>query len=74
MMRVNIAKLRGAIASAGYTQERLSDAISMDKSTFSRKIKSDGLTFSIGEMHKIVSILNLSKTEASEIFLSNISQ
>ena len=69
-MRVDTKRLRGAITSAGYTQERLSEALSIDKSTFSRKMQSAGLSFSIGEMHKMVDILGLSNTEASEIFLA----
>lgn len=69
-MKVNTNKLRGAIATAGYTQEQLSEAINVDKSTFSRKMKSEALSFSIGEMHRIVDVLGLSKAEASEIFLA----
>lgn len=69
-MRVDTNKLRAAITSAGYTQERLSEALSIDKSTFSRKMQSAGLSFSIGEMHRMVDILGLSNTEASEIFLA----
>lgn len=69
-MRVDTKKLRGAIVGAGYTQEKLSEALSIDKSTFSRKMQSEGLSFSIGEMHRMVEILNLSNSEASEIFLA----
>ena len=69
-MRVDTKRLRGAIVGAGYTQERLSEALSIDKSTFSRKMQSEGLSFSIGEMHRMVDILGLSNAEASEIFLA----
>lgn len=70
VMQVNVAKLRGKIAEQGLTQEKIANDLSIDKSTFSRKMKSDALDFSIGEMHRIAEILHLSKTEASEIFLS----
>lgn len=69
-MRVDVALLRGKIAERGMTQEKLARELSMDKSTLSRKMKSEALDFSVGEMHRIVEILNLSKTEAGEIFLS----
>lgn len=69
-MQVNVAKLRGKIAEQGLTQEKIANDLSIDKSTFSRKMKSDALDFSIGEMHRIAEILHLSKAEASEIFLS----
>ena len=69
-MRVDTKKLKCAINSAGYTQERLSEALSIDKSTFSRKMQSAGLSFSIGEMHRMVDILGLTNSEASEIFLA----
>jgi len=69
-MRVDIPKLRGAIVTAGYTQEKLSAELKIDKSTFSRKMMSEGLSFSIGEMHRIAEILSLSNEQASEIFLA----
>lgn len=69
-LRVDVARLRGKIVERGLTQERLAEELSIDKSTFSRKMKSEALAFSIGEMHKIAEILQLSKREAGEIFLS----
>lgn len=69
-MRVDVDMLRGKIAERGMTQEKLAHMLSMDKSTFSRKMKSSALTFSVGEMHNIASVLKLSKDEASQIFLS----
>ncbi|MBQ3557826.1 MAG: helix-turn-helix domain-containing protein [Oscillospiraceae bacterium] len=69
-MQVNVARLRGKIVERGMTQEKLARALDMDRSTFSRKMKSEALDFSVGEMHRIVEILNLNKEEAEEIFLS----
>lgn len=69
-MHVDVAMLRGKIAERGMTQEKLAQAMSIDKSTLSRKMKSEALDFSVGEMHRIVEILGLSKAEAGEIFLS----
>lgn len=69
-VHVDVALLRGKIAERGMTQEKLAQAMSIDKSTLSRKMKSEALDFSVGEMHRIVEILGLSKAEAGEIFLS----
>ena len=66
---MNIARLRGKIAEAGFTQEKLATEIKMNKSTLSRKLKGGALEFSIGEMHRLVAVLNLSAEEAAEIFL-----
>ena len=69
-MRVDTARLRGKIIERGMTQEKLAQKLSMDKSTFSRKMKSAALSFSVGEMHQIAEILRLDNHEAGEIFLS----
>jgi len=69
-MKVDTAMLKGKIVERGITQEELARRIAIDKSTFSRKMKSDGLNFSIGEMHEIADSLELTKDEASKIFLS----
>lgn len=71
-MRVNVAKLRGKIVERGLTQEKLALELSMDKSTLSRKMRTDALDFSVGEMHRIVEILDISKKEVSEIFCPKI--
>ena len=73
-MQVNIARLREKILAQGMTQEKAAHAIGMDKSTFSRKMKGQALGFSVGEMHKLVSVLNINNTEAVEIFLFENSQ
>ena len=68
-MKVDVAKLRGKIVERGTTHEKLSKALSMDRTTFSRKITGGALEFSIGDMHGIVRELSLSREEAEEIFL-----
>ena len=69
MLKTNIPKLKGLIVEKGITQEQLAKMIDMDSSTFSRKISSSGLKFSIGEVHKLAAALNLSQEEAVNIFL-----
>lgn len=68
-MATNMALLRGKIVAKGLTQERVAEQMGIDSSTFSRKMQTQGLAFSIGEMHKIADILQLTSEEASAIFL-----
>jgi DNA-binding XRE family transcriptional regulator len=66
---VNVAKLKGKIIERNTTQESVADAIGIDRATFYRKMKQNGLTFSIGEIHRIVKAIPLTNGEAIEIFL-----
>lgn len=68
-MRVDVNKLKGKIAENQLTPERVASAIGIDGSTFYRKLKANGLTFTVEQMHKIVDVLRLSKEEATQIFL-----
>ena len=43
--------------------------IGVDPSTFYRKLKAEGINFTVGQMHKIVEVLHLSREEAASIFL-----
>lgn len=68
----NINKLKGKIIEAGFSVETFSKKVNMNKSTFYRKINNDCETFSIKEATKIVEVLELSASEAIEIFFNNI--
>jgi len=70
-VKTNMQKLRGKIVEAGITQEALADMLGVDRSTFYRKVKTEGVTFTIAEVHKIVEVIQLSQQDAIEIFLSN---
>lgn len=72
-MSVNINKLLGKIREANLTQEDLARKIGINPSTYYRKLKSQGESFTVGEMHAITRVLNLSKEEAILIFLSQYS-
>ena len=69
-MNADMQKLKGKIVERNTTQEAIADAIGIDRSTFYRKIKANGATFSISEVHRIVEAIPLSKEEAVDIFLS----
>lgn len=70
-MQTNMNMLRGKIIERGYTQQYVAQQIGIDKSTFSRKMQSSALDFSIGEMYRIVDMLQLTNEEAQQIFLSD---
>ena len=69
----DVMKKKRKMVERGYTQERLSEAIGIDKSTMCRRFKT-GEDFTVGEANKIVSILNLTSEEATQIFLPVVSQ
>lgn len=73
-VRVDISRLKGKIAEKGLTQESVAKELGVDNSTFIRKMKASGLTFSIGQMHKLVDILSITPEDAQQIFLSDYSQ
>lgn len=61
--------LRGKMAEKKVSAEDMAKAMGIDASTFYRKMKSDGLTFTVGQMHQVVNVLKLSPDEATKIFL-----
>lgn len=69
-MVVNIQKLKGKIVEKGNTQEGIANAMGMNRTTFYRKMKSGGNGFSIGNIHKMVACIPLTKEEAIDIFFS----
>lgn len=73
-MQVDVSALKKSISEKGMTQESVAKAIGVDASTFIRKMKSEGLSFSIGQMHKLVDVLSISKDQATAIFFSENTQ
>ena len=68
-MSTDMRKLRDKMAEMKMSPEDMARKIGVDPSTFYRKIKDDGINFTVGQMHKIVEILQLSKEDAASIFL-----
>lgn len=68
-MSTDMNKLRGHMAEKNLSPEDMAREIGVDPSTFYRKIKSDGVNFTVGQMHKIVDVLDLTREEAAAIFL-----
>lgn len=69
---MNIAKLKGKMVENGLTQDELARRIDMDRSTLNRRLKT-GESFTIGEANRITMVLNLSKEDAMDIFLPELS-
>lgn len=69
-MRVDIDLLKKSIAASGKTKETVAKELGIDYSTFSRKMNSDALAFSIGQMHKMVDVLDISADQAKSIFFA----
>lgn len=65
---MDVQKLKGKIVEAGTTQEAVADYIGMDRSTFYRKMKRSGNTFTVEEMNKIVKCISLNVDDAVSIF------
>lgn len=68
-MQTNMDILRGKMAERKIGKEELANRIGVDPSTFYRKMKDDGESFTVGQMHKIVAELSLTREEAVSIFL-----
>lgn len=73
-MQVDVNRLKGYIVASGKTQEQIAKEIGVDNSTFIRKMKNKGVSFSVGQMHQLVEILKMPIPVASEIFLFTNSQ
>lgn len=73
-MCTDMGKLREKMLECKISIESLAKKLGIDASTFYRKLKCDGMTFTVGQMHEIVKILGLSSEEASSIFLWQNSQ
>lgn len=67
---VDIDKLKAAIAEKGYSLHTFSALLSIDKSTFYRKVLAEGETFSIKEADEIATVLNLKYDDVMCIFFS----
>lgn len=73
-MSTNMDVLRAKMLEKGITYEAMASSLGIDVSTFYRKLKAEGTTFTVGQMHRIVEILGLTNEEASSIFLWKNSQ
>ena len=68
----NVLKLKGKIKENDMTQEQFAKAINIDRATLARRMNRSE-SFTIGEVNRIVTVLNLSEDEALAIFLPSMS-
>lgn len=73
-MQIDIATLRKKIEERHMTLSDFSREIGINPSTLYRKIEGNGVGITIGEVHRMVEVLGLSKSEAIRIFLPQYSQ
>ena len=68
-MSTNMEALRNKMNANQISVEEMAKKIGVDTSTFYRKLKTEGVSFTVGQMHKIAEVLQLSHDEAASIFL-----
>ena len=66
---MNILKLRGKMVERGCNVEALAAELGVDKSTVYRKLN-NGESFTIADVQKIKTVLDLTNDEASDIFFA----
>lgn len=66
---INEEMFKEVLSVKNTNQEAIAKAIGMHFSTFYRKVKNGGDTFTIGEIEKMVEVIPLTKKEAKSIFL-----
>jgi DNA-binding XRE family transcriptional regulator len=66
-MKFNYSKLLGRIKECGYTQEKLAEAIQINKGTLNQKLKNKS-HFTTLEMSKMCKALSISPAEIGEYF------
>ena len=67
-MAVDIDLLKMKIAEKGLTGEAISDILSIDQSTYYRKLKHNGKDFTVEQVYKLKGALALSGDDAIRIF------
>ena len=67
---VNINKLKGKIVELGTNAGEVAECINMDRATFYRRMSDGGRTFTVGEVEKIIHVLNLTNSEVMAIFFA----
>ena len=72
-MQINIPKLKGKMVENNINRTQLASKIGMARTTFYRKLKSGGGSFTVEEVQGIASALNMTPDEVMNIFLGKLS-
>lgn len=68
-MPINTDLLKKRMEQRGITAKRVAQELHIDESTYYRKMACNGMTFSVGQVQILTKLLELSKEDASNIFL-----
>jgi len=69
-LKINTKLLRSKIECNDMNIASFAVAIGVNPSTLYRKLDGGGYSFTVGQMHKTVEVLGLTKEEAVQIFLN----
>lgn len=69
-MGINIKYLKNKLRLAGHTPDEAAKAMGMNRATYYRKLKAEGVKFTIEEMQRLINFLNLTNEEALIIFFN----
>ncbi len=69
---VNVNKLRGKMVECGVKVDCVAEQLGVSRSTFYRKLESDGGAFTIKEVSIIAKALHLDLAELNSIFFSEV--
>lgn len=67
-MAIAVSEVKHRIASAGLTVAMVAEKLGIDESTYYRKMSNKGDTFTVRQIQELKNLLDLSSTEAREIF------
>lgn len=73
-MKTDIDSLKKTMEERGINIQDLAKKIGVDASTLYRKLSAGGEKFTIGEVHRMMEAIPLSRDDANRIFLSINSQ
>ncbi len=69
-MAINTELLRQKMKEQNIGPDQVSEKMGIDRSTFYRKMNAGGVKFTIGEVQRIIAVLELSDSDAANIFFS----
>ena len=68
-MPIDVERIKIRMSELNLTVKDVVSALGIDESTYYRKMANDGKTFSVEQVQKLSVLLDLTRQEASEIFL-----
>lgn len=68
---VNVNKLKAKMVERGFNVAQVAEKIGIDRSSLYRKLNNQGETLTVKEAKAIVKVLNITPSEAAQIFFGN---